>query len=70
MELQDHGIREQAVVNQGLLRLHEETGIPLVCTNHCPSGLTGPVEVDGSVHNAVVRDRHGGLAQFFYPFSV
>ena len=23
LELQDHGIREQAVVNQGLLRLHE-----------------------------------------------
>ena len=21
--------------NQGLLRLHEETGIPLVCTNDC-----------------------------------
>ena len=35
LELQDHGIREQAVVNQGLLRLHEETGIPLVCTNDC-----------------------------------
>jgi len=33
LELQDHGIREQAVVNQGLLRIHEETGIPLVCTN-------------------------------------
>ena len=33
LELQDHGIREQAVVNQGLLRLHEETGIPLVVTN-------------------------------------
>ena len=35
LELQDHGIREQAVVNQGLLRIHEETGIPLVCTNDC-----------------------------------
>ena len=35
LELQDHGIRDQAVVNQGLLRLHEETGIPLVCTNDC-----------------------------------
>ena len=33
LELQDHGIRDQAVVNQGLLRLHEETGLPLVCTN-------------------------------------
>jgi len=33
LELQDHGIREQAVVNRHLLRIHEETGIPLVCTN-------------------------------------
>ncbi|MBO4915880.1 MAG: DNA polymerase III subunit alpha [Oscillospiraceae bacterium] len=33
IELQDHGIREQAVVNKGLLRLHEETGLPLVVTN-------------------------------------
>ena len=33
LELQDHGIRDQTVVNQGLLRIHEETGIPLVCTN-------------------------------------
>ena len=33
-----------------------------------PLGLTGPVEVDGSVHNAVVRDRHGGLAQGLDPF--
>jgi len=33
LELQDHGIRDQAIVNRNLLRLHEETGIPLVCTN-------------------------------------
>ena len=33
LELQDHGIRDQAVVNRHLLRIHEETGIPLVCTN-------------------------------------
>ena len=33
LELQDHGIRDQAVVNQALLRIHQETGIPLVCTN-------------------------------------
>ena len=33
LELQNHGIREQAVVNKGLLRIHEETGLPLVCTN-------------------------------------
>ena len=33
LELQDHGIPEQKHVNQMLLRMHEETGIPLVCTN-------------------------------------
>jgi len=33
LELQDHGIREQAIVNRELLRLHQDTGIPLVCTN-------------------------------------
>lgn len=33
LELQDHGIREQAEVNRQLLKLHQETGIPLVCTN-------------------------------------
>lgn len=33
LELQDHGIAEQATVNQGLLRMHQETGIDLVATN-------------------------------------
>ncbi len=33
LELQDHGIAEQTEVNRSLLRLHNETGIPLVCTN-------------------------------------
>ena len=33
LELQDHGIRDQALVNQGILRLHQETGLPMVCTN-------------------------------------
>ncbi len=33
LELQDHGIPEQAQVNRALLRLHQETGLPLVCTN-------------------------------------
>ena len=33
LELQDHGIRDQAVVNREILRLHQETGIPMVCTN-------------------------------------
>ena len=33
LELQDHGYDDQKTVNAGLLRLHEETGIPLVATN-------------------------------------
>ena len=33
LELQDHGIPEQRVVNQGIMRLSRETGIPLVVTN-------------------------------------
>ncbi|MBR5537310.1 MAG: DNA polymerase III subunit alpha [Clostridia bacterium] len=33
LELQDHGIPEQKAINTGLLELHKETGIPLVCTN-------------------------------------
>ncbi len=33
LELQDHGIPEQTAVNQGLLRLARETGLPLVATN-------------------------------------
>ena len=33
LELQDHGIPEQRPVNQGVLRLARETGLPLVVTN-------------------------------------
>lgn len=33
LEIQDHGIPEQKTVNQGMLRLNRETGIPLVATN-------------------------------------
>ena len=33
LEMQDHGLTEQASVNRGLLRLSRETGISLVCTN-------------------------------------
>ena len=33
LELQDHGIAEQKTVNQGLLRMHKETGLALVATN-------------------------------------
>lgn len=33
LELQDHGIAEQKTVNQQLLRMSQELGIELVCTN-------------------------------------
>ena len=33
LELQDHGIEEQIPVNQGVLRIARETGLPLVVTN-------------------------------------
>ena len=33
LEMQDHGIPEQRPVNQGILRLSRETGLPLVVTN-------------------------------------
>lgn len=33
LELQDHDIEEQAAVNQGIMRISRETGLPLVVTN-------------------------------------
>lgn len=33
LELQDHGIPEQAEVNRGILQLAKDTGLPLVATN-------------------------------------
>ena len=33
LELQSHGIREERIAAEGLVKLHRETGIPLVLTN-------------------------------------
>lgn len=33
LEVQDHGIQEQVLVNQEIVRLSKETGIPLIATN-------------------------------------
>ena len=33
LELQDHGIEEQKCVNQGIMRLARQTGLPMVVTN-------------------------------------
>lgn len=35
LELQDHGMDEQLRVNDGLVRISRETGIPMVVTNDC-----------------------------------
>ena len=35
LELQDHGIPEQKLVNQGIVRLSKELDIPMVATNDC-----------------------------------
>lgn len=35
LEMQDHGLHEQKIVNSGVVRLSQETGIPLVATNDC-----------------------------------
>ena len=35
LELQDHGLREQAHINPQIIRLSKDTGIPLVVTNDC-----------------------------------
>ena len=33
LEMQDHGLKEQQIVNHALMRISKETGIPLICTN-------------------------------------
>ena len=33
LELQNHGIADQKIVNAGLIKMSQETGIPLICTN-------------------------------------
>ena len=35
LELQDHGLREQRLINPMIVKLSKETGIPLVVTNDC-----------------------------------
>ena len=35
LEIQDHGMADQQTVIQGILRMHQETGIPMVATNDC-----------------------------------
>ena len=50
LELQDHGIPEQKTVNQGLMRMSQETGIPLVATNDIHYTL----ESDAQAHDILL----------------
>ena len=50
LEMQDHGIAEQRLVNQQLLRLSKETGIPLVATNDVHYTL----ESDAQAHDILL----------------
>ncbi|MBI9102120.1 MAG: DNA polymerase III subunit alpha [Spirochaetales bacterium] len=35
LELQDHGIPEQKIANEAIIKLSKETGIPMIVTNDC-----------------------------------
>jgi len=50
LELQDHGIPEQKMVNSQLLRMSEEENIPLVCTND----IHYTYETDAEAHDILL----------------
>ncbi len=50
LEMQDHGISEQKLVNQQLVRMHAETGIGLVATND----VHYTVEEDAQPHDVLL----------------
>jgi DNA polymerase-3 subunit alpha len=55
LEMQDHGIPEQRIVNEGSQRLSRELGIPLAATNDCHFLLPD----DHEAHNVLVCIRTG-----------
>ena len=59
LELQDHGIADQKIVNQQLIRMSQETGIGLVCTNDVHYTLCGPGRWGMCVHKAARRFPRG-----------
>ena len=64
LELQDHGLRDEKYVNPSLVRLSEETGIPLVCTNDCHYIEPGDREMHRvllCVQTGRTLDEEGGL---------
>ena len=67
---QQHQVGEGGVVLVDLLKAGAATGryIDLTADDWLDtSSLAGPVEVDDTVHDAVVRDGYRLLAQVFYP---
>ncbi len=50
LELQDHGMADQKMVNQGLMRLHNELGIDLIATNDVHYIL----EEDAEAHDVLI----------------
>jgi len=73
LELQDHGLREQKRINPSIIKLSEETGIPLIVTNDCHYIS----QEDNKMHhillciqtNHTVEDKDGmefGSDQFYY----
>jgi len=73
LELQDHGLREQKRINPSIMKLSDETGIPLVVTNDCHYIN----QEDNKMHhillciqtNHTVEDKDGmefGSDQFYY----
>lgn len=72
LELQDHGLPEQKRVNDMLIQLHAETGIPLVCTNDChymskddyfPHDVLMAIQAKVSVHSD--KRKKYGSDQFY-----
>ena len=73
LELQDHGLREQKRINLSIIKLSDETGIPLIVTNDCHYIS----QEDNKMHrillciqtNHTVEDKDGmefGSDQFYY----
>ncbi|MDF1495715.1 DNA polymerase III subunit alpha [Caproiciproducens sp. CPB-2] len=73
LELQDHGLREQKRINPSIIKLSEETGIPLIVTNDCHYIS----QEDNKMHhillciqtNHTIEDKDGmefGSDQFYY----
>ena len=59
LELQDHGIPDQQLVNQQLLRMSQETGIELVCTND----VHYTYEEDAAAHDILLCIQTGKKVQ-------